>query len=199
MLGASIHISYSARDYISAAEAGISDQADCVIVPGAKEYCSDTLPLILQERLNTALELYNSGKVKKILISGDEKTGEVTAMFKAIKDTVPRKDIFLDYYGYSDFNTLYRSRHVFQCKSVVIASQKLFLPRAIYYAHSFGMRAFGIDSGLQDNGRNKTADILSEPFLRVEAVFKVVTKMKANVETTYPISGSGVSTQPVGD
>ena len=54
------------------------------IVPGCRVYSDGTPTATLEDRLAAALELYRSGKVKKILVSGDHAApeyDEVNAMW----------------------------------------------------------------------------------------------------------------------
>ncbi|MGE5495172.1 MAG: ElyC/SanA/YdcF family protein [Burkholderiales bacterium] len=59
------------------------DKADCIIVPGALVYGDDRLSMVLRDRVDYAISLYNAGKAGKLLFSGDHGTtnyDEVNAM-----------------------------------------------------------------------------------------------------------------------
>ena len=72
-VGASLFIAINlfvlakARPYTKASE----QSAYVAIVLGARVYPSGRLSPMLEDRIQTALELYQQGKVKRILVSGD--------------------------------------------------------------------------------------------------------------------------------
>jgi vancomycin permeability regulator SanA len=101
--------------------------------------------LILRDRLDGSIELYRQGKVKKILMSGDNRArnyNEPAAMRRyALGQGVPNADILLDYAGRDTYDTCYRARNVFGLTSAVLVTQAYHAPRAVYLA-----RAMGIDA-----------------------------------------------------
>ena len=66
-----------------------------------------------------AIQLYEAGKVSKILVTGDngELThDEVTPVRKYLTDAgIPDDDIFLDHAGFDTYSSMYRARTVFEC------------------------------------------------------------------------------------
>jgi len=118
------------------------------LVLGAKVYTSGKLSDILADRALTAKDLYDAGKVRKILVSGDngsKKYDEVTAVKEfLIGKGVPSADIHLDYAGFDTYDSMYRARDVFKVDSMVIVTQEFHLPRAIYIAKSLGLDAVGL-------------------------------------------------------
>ncbi len=102
----------------------------------------------LEERLGTALELYTTGRVQRLLLSGDHgqrQYDEVNAM-KAwlVERGVPVNHIFLDHAGFDTHDTMVRARKVFQVHDAVIVSQAFHLPRAIYLAKAAGIQVVGM-------------------------------------------------------
>ena len=102
----------------------------------------------LDDRLGTALELYTSGRVQRLLLSGDHgqrQYDEVNAM-KAwlVERGVPVNHIFLDHAGFDTHDTVVRARKVFQVHDAVLVSQAFHLPRAIYLAKAAGIQVVGM-------------------------------------------------------
>ncbi len=122
----------------------ISPQA--IVVYGAGIYKDKPSPF-LQERLDTAIELYKKGVAPKIIMSGDH-TGEHNEpkVMKnyAISQGVPSKDIFMDHHGYNSYATTLRAKEVFQIKRTVFVTHKYHLYRTLYIANSLGINAIGV-------------------------------------------------------
>ena len=110
----------SARRYILEPQETEQVNADCVIALGAMVWGKDTLSHMLEDRVLGAIDVYERGGAKKILMSGDhgqEDYDEVNAMKKyAVEKGVAADDVFMDHAGFSTYETMYRARDVFQAK-----------------------------------------------------------------------------------
>ena len=108
---------------------------------------------VLRDRVQTAANLYFSGKVEKILMSGDNRFvdyNEPEAMRQyAITLGVPDTDIVLDYAGRRTYDTCYRARDIFQLDSVILVTQDFHLPRAIYLCNMLGVDGVGVPADIQ--------------------------------------------------
>ena len=122
------------------------------IVFGAGLQRDGTPTAVLRDRVAAAAELYFSGKVKKILMSGDNRFVEYNepgAMAAyAISLGVPEADIVLDYAGRRTYDTCYRARHIFGIEEALLVTQRFHLPRALYLCNSLGVQAMGVDADL---------------------------------------------------
>lgn len=56
------------------------------------------------------------------------------------------KKIFMDHAGFSTYESVYRSKAVFQVKKVIIVTQEYHLTRAILNARQLGLDAYGVTS-----------------------------------------------------
>lgn len=101
-------------------------------------------------RIHAAAELYHAGKIKNILISGDNGTAdydEPTEMKKAlIKLGVPDSVIFLDFAGFRTIDSIIRSKEIFSRDSITIISQPFHNTRALYIANYYGMHAVAFNA-----------------------------------------------------
>jgi SanA protein len=117
------------------------------LVLGARVYPSGRLSAMLEDRVRSAVDLYHAGKVKKLLMSGDnsERTyDEVTAMRKfAIGLGVPSDDVVRDFAGFRTYDSLYRAKELWDIDRAIIVTQRFHLPRAIYIARRLGIDAWG--------------------------------------------------------
>lgn len=118
------------------------------IVFGAGLRYDGTPTAILQDRVQTAVQLYEKGKVSKILMSGDNSFvdyNEPEAMRQyALSLGVPDEDIVLDYAGRRTYDTCYRASAIFQVQSAILVTQSFHLPRALFLCNSFGVKSNGV-------------------------------------------------------
>ena len=108
---------------------------------------------VLKDRVATAAELYFSGKVKKILMSGDNRFidyNEPGAMLDyAIQLGVPRQDIVLDFAGRRTYDTCYRAKAIFGVTDALLVTQRYHLPRAIFTCNFLGIKGYGVIADLR--------------------------------------------------
>ena len=105
---------------------------------------------ILRDRVETAADLYFSGKVEKILMSGDnrfEYYNEPESMRQyALSLGVPDAAIALDYAGRRTYDTCYRAKAIFGAREALLVTQKFHLPRAIFLCNALGLKSYGIEA-----------------------------------------------------
>lgn len=124
------------------------------IVYGAAVYRSGRLSPMLRDRMETAILLYETGKVERLLLSGDNQTEEYNEpgqmMQYAIDRGVPPEAIQPDYGGRRTYDTCYRARHIFQVDEAILVTQAFHLPRALYTCQQLGLDAIGVTADLRD-------------------------------------------------
>lgn len=117
------------------------------LVPGALVYNSGNPSPVLKDRLKSALDLYNKGIVKRILVSGDHGTknyDEVNGMKRyLLRNGVDSSDIFLDHAGFNTYNSIVRAKKIFNVENMIITTQKYHLPRALFIARKKKINAYG--------------------------------------------------------
>lgn len=122
--------------------------ASVAIVFGAGLLQDGSPTAVLKDRVATAVELYQGGKVKKILMSGDNRLpnyNEPGAMLSyALKLGVSSEDVVLDYAGRRTYDSCYRAQHIFGIHDALLISQRFHLPRAIYTCNTLGLNANGV-------------------------------------------------------
>ncbi|WP_456267824.1 YdcF family protein [Kushneria sp. AK178] len=98
-------------------------------------------------RMDLAARLWKSGQVDHLLLSGDNHTryyNEPIRMWRDLRQQrIPDTAMTLDYAGFSTFDTLARSRDVFNVSRVTLISQRWHLPRALFIAQHLGLEATG--------------------------------------------------------
>lgn len=144
-LRASVGRQAADRIYMQVAE---SPQESVAIVFGAGYWPSGRLSHALADRMKTAIELYQAGKVNKLLLTGDNRTAdynEPAAMAEyAQARGVPREDLVLDYAGRRTYDSCYRAKAIFGVERAVLVTQAFHLPRALYTCEGLGLEVVGV-------------------------------------------------------
>lgn len=146
MLSVPLYVKYKARHKIFANVENVTNK-DFAIVLGAAIKNNRQPGNYLKYRLDDVITLYQEGKIKKILISGDngeDAHDEISVMNNyLVKNEVSQDDIFGDYAGFDTYSTMERADKVFDIKNAIIVSQGFHLPRALYIAREKGIDAIG--------------------------------------------------------
>jgi SanA protein len=126
------------------------EPARVAIVFGAAVYADGRLSSVLRDRMETAIKLYESGKVERLLLSGDNSADHYdepgAMMAYAISRGVPREHIQPDYAGLRTYDTCYRARHVFKVDEAVLVTQAFHLPRALFTCRQLGVDSSGVEA-----------------------------------------------------
>ena len=180
---------------LSIDEAKELENTDCILVLGAAVRNNERPSDMLNDRLETGIELYNIDVSDRIIMSGDhgrKDYDEVNVMKDfALKNGVPSENVFMDHAGFSTYESMYRAKEIFEADKIVIVSQKYHLYRAVYIARALGIEAYGVPSDVRIYKGQRYRDI-REAAARVKDFFKVIFKP----EPTYlgeaiPVSGNG--------
>ena len=107
---------------------------------------------LLADRLEKAIELYEAGRVEKLLMSGDNRFvdyNEPARMTEyVVRRGVPAKDVKEDFAGRRTYDSVYRAKHIFGLDEVIVVSQEFHLSRALFLCDKMGMKAHGVAAGL---------------------------------------------------
>lgn len=132
----------------SITEIPVEEPPRVAIVFGAGVRENGEPSLALEDRIITAVELYRSDRVHKILMSGDnrfENYNEPAAMRgQAIKRGVASADVVADYAGRRTFDTCLRAKEIFGVNRAILVTQQFHLNRAIYLCQAVGIDSIGI-------------------------------------------------------
>ncbi|MCA2222289.1 SanA/YdcF family protein [Nonomuraea aurantiaca] len=103
---------------------------------------------MLARRLDIAAELYHAGKVRALLLSGDnsrKEYDEPTAMRDYLRAKgVPEAVMVLDYAGFDTWDSCVRARKVFGAERLTVVTQVFHLPRAVTLCRTAGLATFGV-------------------------------------------------------
>jgi SanA protein len=112
---------------------------------------------VLRDRVETAASLYFTGKVEKILMSGDnsyEYYNEPGSMKEyALSLGVPETAIVVDYAGRRTYDTCYRAKAIFGVEEALLVTQRFHLPRALFLCNALGIDSYGVEANNNDYRR----------------------------------------------
>ncbi len=134
-------------------------------------------------RIKAAAELYEAGKVEKIIASGGDYSGEQTNgcnELEAMRDSlvahgVPARYIYLDYDGLRTINSIAKAKGEIDQKSCVIISQEYHNQRALWLADHFELNAVAYNAApshiLQKRIKNIAREFLARPKMLLDLCF----------------------------
>lgn len=167
---------------------------DAAVILGAGIWGDKPSPM-LEDRILEGIKLYNSGVVKKLIMSGDhgkEDYDEVNLMKKfAIEKGIPSEDIFMDHAGFSSYDSMYRAKEIFKVKKIVVVTQKYHQYRTLYIAKKLGIEAYGVASNprkYMGQSIREVREILARDKDFIKCIYKPKSKILGD---TIPVNGSG--------
>ncbi|GGT18093.1 SanA/YdcF family protein [Streptomyces kurssanovii] len=120
---------------------------DVAVVFGAGLWQGRPSPY-LAHRLDTAAELYRTGKVKVVLVTGDNSRveyDEPDAMRTYLTERgVPDDRIVSDYAGFDTWDSCVRAKEIFGVERALLVSQGFHIRRAVALCRSAGVEAYGV-------------------------------------------------------
>jgi SanA protein len=98
-----------------------------------------------EKRMDTAAELFKSGKIDHFIVSGDNRSryyNEPLEMRKALTSRgVPNESITLDYAGLRTLDSIVRSKKIFGQSKITIITQPFHSYRAVFISNFYEMDA----------------------------------------------------------
>lgn len=123
-------------------------QMPVALVLGAEIYPDATPSPYLKARLDLAKQLWDVGKVRVILVSGDNRTehyNEPDGMRNyLINAGVPADKVVADYAGFDTYDSCVRAKRIFGVDRATVVTQTYHLRRAVATCRSIGVDAIGV-------------------------------------------------------
>lgn len=128
-------------------------------------------------RIRAAADLYHTGRIRAILVSGDNATRYYNEPWMMRRDLialdVPAEYITLDYAGFRTLDSMVRAKVIFGQKELIIVSQRFHAARALFIAQRIGLDA--IAYAASDPPASWYLPVrLREVFARAVAVFDLL-------------------------
>jgi SanA protein len=170
--------------------------AQAALVLGAQVMPNGAPSSMLSDRIDAAQELYEAGKVDKLLLSGDHsrvKYDEVGTMRRILLQRgIPAEDIFTDHAGFDTWDSAQRAARVFDVDSAVVVTQRFHMARALYDARRAGLKVTGYAADRRDYGRVLRRLQVREAAARVKTLGDAITSAEPHfLGAEIPITGDG--------
>ncbi|MGP3772040.1 SanA/YdcF family protein [Streptomyces sp. SDT5-1] len=135
------------RDGEPVRSVGDVPRSDVGVVFGAGLWDGEPSPY-LAHRLDTAAELYRTGKVRVLLVTGDnsrEEYDEPDAMRTYLtRHGVPSKAIVGDYAGFDTWDSCVRAKKIFGVDRAVLVTQDFHARRALALCEAAGITSYAV-------------------------------------------------------
>lgn len=176
----------------------VGGDLDCALVLGAGLREDGTPSDVLRDRLDEAFLLYRTGRVGRVIVSGDHqgpRYDEVNAMRVYLEGKgVPASRVFMDHAGVDTYSSVWRAKHVFGASRIVVVTQRFHLARAVWCARSLGMEAEGSAADRHDY-RGSAWFEMREVVSRTKAFVDVTTHRRPRHEgPRIDLTGDGRAT-----
>lgn len=162
--------------FVSADRAALPITDVALVLGCSKQLGDGRRNLFFERRMAAAAELYRTGQVSYLLVSGDNSRpdyDEPSDMRAALVAAgVPASRIVRDHAGFRTLDSVVRAKQVFGLSELIVVSQRFHNERAVFLARAHGMRAYGYDArdvGGAEGLRVKLREVVS----RLAAVLDV--------------------------
>lgn len=138
---------YSTKDSIFYSPQNIPYHEAALVLGTTRQLKSGISNPFFAYRMDAAAKLYHAGKVKYLILSGDNGTTEYNEpldMQEALLSRgVPEAALILDYAGFRTLDSVLRCKKVFKQKDFTIISQPFHNARALFICQQYGITAVG--------------------------------------------------------
>lgn len=175
---------YESKNFLFSKAKNLPSTKTALLLGTSKKLRNGNDNLYFKYRIDACLELFRSGKVSHILISGDNGSKEYNEpqdmKNELISRGIPEEKITLDYAGFDTYDSVLRAKMIFGQDAFIVVSQKFHNQRAVYIARRNGIHAYGY------NARDvKKMNGLKTKIREFFACVKAYLEVKVNVNPTY--------------
>ena len=183
-LWSNFSVYYESKNFLFSKAKNLPTTKTALLLGTSKKLRSGNDNLYFNYRIDACVELYQSGKVSRVLISGDNGTKEYNEPEDMknvlISRGIPSEHITLDYAGFDTYDSVLRANKVFGQQTFIVVSQKFHNQRAVYIARRNGIKAFAY------NARDvKKMNGLKTKIREFFACMKAYIEVKLNVNPRY--------------
>lgn len=169
LIGLNVWIVLRSRSRITGDPAGVP-AAPVALVLGTSRNAGPAggINVHWRARMDAAAALWKAGRVKMILVSGDNRRADYNEPRDMrdglVERGVPASAITLDYAGLRTLDSVIRAHEIFGVKECVIVSDDFHLPRALWLADRRGMAVTGFQGtpvSWEDSGKTRIREWLA--------------------------------------
>ncbi|QOW11323.1 hypothetical protein Q73A0000_13625 [Kaistella flava (ex Peng et al. 2021)] len=149
-LWANQKIENATEDYVTSTINKLPKEKVGLVLGTSKTLKNGNKNLYFSYRIDAAVELYKSGKISYIIVSGDNSTKNYNEpedmQNELIARGIPKTKIFLDFAGLRTLDSVVRAKEIFGQDSYIIISQRFHNERAVFIAQKKGIKAYGYNA-----------------------------------------------------
>jgi SanA protein len=175
---------YESKNFLFSKAKNLPSTKTALLLGTSKKLRNGNDNLYFNYRIDACLDLFRSGKVSHILISGDNGSKEYNEpqdmKNELISRGIPSEKITLDFAGFDTYDSVLRAKMIFGQQSFIVVSQKFHNQRAVYIARRNRIHAYGY------NARDvKKMNGLKTKIREFFACLKAYIEVKVKVSPTY--------------
>jgi SanA protein len=165
---ANLKIENETKEFVTFDVTKLPSYKTAVVLGTNKNLANGNPNLYFSYRIKAAAELFKSGKIQNIIVSGDNSVkgyNEPEQMKnELIAEGIPAEKIYEDFAGFRTLDSVVRAKEIFGQNEIIFVSQKFHNERAVYLAQKKGIKAYGFNAkdvnkyfGFKTNAREKLA------------------------------------------
>ncbi|WP_373708803.1 vancomycin high temperature exclusion protein [Kaistella sp.] len=143
-------IEYATDDYVTSSINKLPNEKVGLVLGTSKSLKNGNKNPYFFYRIEAAEELFKSGKIDYIIVSGDNSSqyyNEPEDMqTELVARGIPKTKIFLDFAGLRTLDSVVRAKEIFGQISYLIISQRFHNERAVFLAQKKGIEAYGYNA-----------------------------------------------------
>lgn len=143
-------IEYATDDYVTSSINKLPNEKVGLVLGTSKSLKNGNKNPYFFYRIEAAEELFKSGKIDYIIVSGDNSSqyyNEPEDMqTELVARGIPKTKIFLDFAGLRTLDSVVRAKEIFGQHSYLIISQRFHNERAVFLAQKKGIEAYGYNA-----------------------------------------------------
>jgi SanA protein len=148
LLGSNLWVVGSTRNRVFSDVDALPVNNVAVVLGTSNKLINGTPNPFFENRIKMAATLYATGKVRHLIVSGDNRTryyNEPLEMKKAlVKSGVPDSVITLDYAGLRTLDSIVRCKEIFGQNTITIVTQPFHCYRALFISRYYNMNAVAV-------------------------------------------------------
>lgn len=184
---ADIAVSLYTRRYSSHTTYSLPSRRFALVLGTAKFIGNGSINRYYQYRIEAAIELWQSGKVEAIVVSGsglhDTPSETICMQADLVSAGIPEQSIWQDTAGLRTLDSIIRFAHTFPHSSVCIVSQPFHNQRALIQAHAYGLDAIAYHAQAI-GAKNGWKVHLRERFARLRLWYDLLTRQSPHYPTS---------------
>ncbi len=145
LVGCNLWVVWSTQDKVYSNSEFLPDHRMALVLGTSHKTISGKPNPYFEKRMETAAELFTSGKIDHFILSGDNRSmyyNEPVAMRKALlKKGVPGTAITLDYAGLRTLDSIVRCKQIFGQEKITVITQPFHSYRALFISEYYELDA----------------------------------------------------------